>query len=220
MLDWAWMGSHLPALAYRLSQHLYLAAIALTVGFLVSFAIGIAAVRWRRLYPPATAFSGFLYTIPSLALYAAFVPITGIRSVATVEIPLVMYTLVILVRNVVAGFDAVPADVLEAADGMGYSRLRRLWRVELPLAVPLMIAGLRVASVSTIGLVTITALVSSAWGGLGFFILEGYSRFFPTEIYFGAVPSIVLALAADRAFVWLQGRLTPWSGAGLLTEAA
>lgn len=213
MLDWGWMGDHLPALADRLGQHLYLAVIALAVGFAVSFAIGVAASRWRPLYPPATALSGFLYTIPSLALYAAFVPITGIRSIATVEIPLVLYTLVILVRNVVAGFDAVPADVLEAAEGMGYSRFRRLWEIEIPLAVPLMIAGLRIASVSTIGLVTITATVSSAWGGLGFFILEGGSRFFPTEVYFGAVPSILLALAADRFFVWVQARLTPWAHA-------
>lgn len=211
MLDWGWMGDHLPALVDRLGQHLYLTAIALAVGFAISFAIGVSSVRWRVFYPPATAIAGFFYTIPSLALYAAFVPITGIRSVATVEIPLVMYTLVILVRNVVAGFDAVPPDVFEAADGMGYSRLRRLWQIELPLAVPLMIAGLRVASVSTIGLVTITATVSSAWGGLGFFILEGGSRFFPTEVYFGAVPSILLALAADRFFVFVQGRLTPWS---------
>ncbi len=213
MLDFGWMGDHLPALVDRLGQHLYLAAIALAVGFALSFAIGVAASRWRGLYPPATALAGFLYTIPSLALYAAFVPITGIRSIATVEIPLVMYTQVILVRNIVAGFDAVPADVLEAAEGMGYSRFRRLWQIELPLAVPLMIAGLRIASVSTIGLVTITATVSNAWGGLGFFILEGGSRFFPTEVYFGAVPSIILALAADRLFLWLQRRLTPWSHA-------
>ena len=122
-----------------------------------------------------------------------------------------MYTLVILVRNIVAGFDAVPADVLEAADGMGYDRRERLRRIELPLAIPLIIAGLRLASVSTIGLVTITATLGDAFGGLGFFIFEGYNREFPTEILVGAVPSILLAIAIDVPFVRVQRRLTPWA---------
>ena len=137
--------------------------------------------------------AGILYTIPSLALFAALVPITGL-SVFTAIVPLVLYTILILVRNIVAGFDAVPADVLEAADGMGYARGRRLRDVELPLAVPLIVAGLRVATVSTIGLVTITGTIGDRFGGLGFFILEGWRHRFPTEILFGAVPSMLLAV--------------------------
>lgn len=211
MLDWAWIADHLPQLAFRTGQHLYLAAIALAVGFAISFVLGVVAARWRRVYLPAAIAAGIVFTIPSLALFAAFVPITGL-SILTAEIPLVLYTLVILLRNVVAGFDAVPADVREAADGMGFRRGRRLVRVELPLAVPLIIAGLRVASVSTIGLVSITAVLGDALGGLGFFIYEGMNRFFPTEIYAGAVPVIVLALLADRFFLWLQHRVTPWAG--------
>ena len=157
---------------------------------------------------------------PQLAVFAALVPITGL-SILTAEVPLVMYTLVILLRNVVAGFDATPPDVLEAADGMGFRRPLRLRQVELPLAVPLMVAGLRVASVSTIGLVTITGTISSAFGGLGFFIFEGYQRGFPTEIYVGAIPSIVLALAADILFVRIQRRITPWTHPPTpVTEAA
>ncbi len=122
-----------------------------------------------------------------------------------------MYTLVILVRNIVAGFDAAPADVLEAADGMGYGRRQRFLRIDLPLSVPLIVAGLRLASVSTIGLVTISATLGNSFGGLGFFILEGYHRAFPTEILAGAVPSILLAFAVDVAFVRIERRLTPWS---------
>lgn len=210
MLDWGWLADHLPQLAFRTGQHLYLAALALAVGFLISFVLGVAATRWRPLYLPTAIFAGMVFTIPSLALFAAFVPVTGL-SILTAEIPLVLYTLVILLRNVVAGFDAVPADVLEAADGMGFGPWTRLVRVELPLAVPLIIAGLRVASVSTIGLVSITAVLGDALGGLGFFVFEGMNRFFQTEIYAGAIPIIVLALLADRFFLWLQHRVTPWT---------
>ncbi len=210
MIDWGWLVDHLPALAYRTGQHLYLAAIAVVVGLAISFALGVAAVRIRGLYLPAAIATGLVYTIPSLALFAAMVPIIGL-SLLTAEIPLVLYTLVILFRNVVAGFDAVPPDVDEAADGMGFDGRARLVRVELPLAVPLIVAGLRIATVSTIGLVTITATLGDAFGGLGFFIYEGARRSFPTEIYAGALPTILLALALDRLFVRLQARLTPWS---------
>ena len=219
MLDWGWIGDHLPQLAFRTGQHLYLAALALGVGFVISFVLGVAATRWRRLYLPAAIFAGMVFTIPSLALFAAFVPITGL-TILTAEIPLVLYTLVILLRNVVAGFDAVPMEVREAADGMGFGPWSRLVRVELPLAVPLIIAGLRVASVSTIGLVSITAVLGDALGGLGFFVFEGMNRSFPSEIYAGAVPIIVLALGADRFFLWLQHRATPWTRlAGAPAEA-
>ena len=212
MIDWAWMADHLDDLAARLVQHLYLALIAVVVGFAISFALSVWAVRRRRAYAPITAFGGILYTIPSLALFAALVPITGL-SLLTAEIPLVLYTLLIFVRNTVAGFDAVPRDVLEAADGMGYTSSQRLWRVELPLAMPLIIAGLRVAAVSTIGLVTITGAIGDRFGGLGFFIFEGCRHFFPTEMLFGAVPSILLAVAVDLSLVAVQRRATPWTRA-------
>ncbi len=210
MIDWGWMGDHVDELASRLVQHLYLALIALTVGFVISFGLAILAVRRRRLYPPVTAVAGILYTIPSLAMFAALVPITGL-SLLTAEVPLILYTLLIFVRNIVAGFDAVPAEVIEAADGMGYPRGLRMWRVELPLAVPLIVAGVRVASVSTIGLVTVSGAIGDRFGGLGFFIFEGYRRGFPTEILFGAVPAMVLAVVVDLVLVAVQRRATPWS---------
>jgi osmoprotectant transport system permease protein len=211
MIDWGWLTDHLDALASRTGQHIELTAIALVAGFVISFILAVWSVRRRRVYPPIAGLASVLYTIPSLALFAALVSITGI-SIWTAEVPLVLYTLVIYVRNMVAGFDAVSPDVLEAADAMGLRRLQRLWRVEVPLAVPLIVAGLRIASVSTIGLVTITGILGDRFGGLGFFLFEGYQRAFPTEIWLGAVSSIVLALIADRLFVAIQARLTPWSG--------
>ncbi|MCI0582918.1 MAG: ABC transporter permease subunit, partial [Chloroflexi bacterium] len=135
MIDWTWIADHLPAIGGRALQHLELAAIAVGIGFVVSLGLAILAVRFRALYPWIAGAAGILYTIPSLALFSAFVPVIGL-SLLTVEIPLVIYTLTIYVRNIVAGIDAVPAEVVEAADGMGYTRFGRLARVELPLAVP------------------------------------------------------------------------------------
>jgi len=219
MIDWGWLAGHLDAIAYRTGQHLYLTALGVGIGFAISFVFALAAARHRVLYPPISALAGIIYTIPSLALFAALISITGF-TVWTAEVPLVMYTLVILVRNIVAGLDGVPGEVLEAADGMGHTRRQRLWRVELPLALPLIVAGLRLATVSTIGLVTITATISDAFGGLGYFILDGYHRTFPTEMYVGALPSILLALGADFLFVRAQRRVTPWAQARALEATA
>jgi osmoprotectant transport system permease protein len=210
VIDWGWIGDHLGAVLSRTLQHLELAAIAVAFGFAISFGLAVLVQSRRSTYPVISGLAGVLYTIPSLAVFAALVSVTGL-TIYTAEIPLIMYTLVILVRNIVAGFDATPADVLDAADGMGYNRRERFQRIVLPLSVPLIIAGLRLASVSTIGLVTITALLGDSFGGLGFFIFEGYNRFFPTEILAGAIPSILLAVAVDVVFVRVQRRLTPWA---------
>lgn len=211
MIDWGWMADHLDELAFRTLQHLYLTAIAVIAGFAISFVLAVWSVRRRAVYPPIAALAGVLYTIPSLALFAALVPVTGLRSIVTAEFPLVAYTLLIFIRNIVSGFDAVPRDVLEAADGMGYTPRRRLWLVELPLALPLVIAGIRLATVSTIGLVTITGILGDGLGGLGFFIFEAYRHTFLTETLFGAVPLMLLAVVADVVLVRVQRRLTPWS---------
>jgi len=210
VIDWGWVGDHLGAMLGRTVQHLELAAIAVAFGFAISFGLALLVISYRRTYPLINGIAGILYTIPSLAVFAALVSITGL-SIYTAEIPLIAYTLVILVRSIVAGFDSVPRDVLEAADGMGYDRRERFRRIVLPLSVPLMVAGLRLASVSSIGLVTISATLGASFGGLGFFIFEGYHREFPTEILVGAVPSIVLAIVVDIAFVRVQRRLTPWA---------
>ncbi len=209
LIDWSWIAGHLPTIAALTLQHAVLTIIAVCAGFAISFGIALWSRRDRRVYGPATAVSGTLYTIPSIALFAVLVPFTGL-TILTVEIPLVTYTLLILIRNIVAGFDSVPADVLEAADGMGYTGRERLRRVELPLAVPLVFAGLRLATVSTVGLVTVGALIGDAWGGLGVLINEGLQTFFPTKVYVGAILSIALAFAADIALVRTQRRATPW----------
>lgn len=212
-VDLAWIVDHLDELAYRTFQHLLLASIAVGIGFLISFFLAVIAVRRRAAYAPILAFSDVLYTIPSLALFAVLISVTGI-TLLTVEIPLVMYTLVIFVRNIAAGFDSVPTEVIGAADGLGYTSSQRLWRVEVPLALPLIIAGLRLAAVSTIGLVTVTSILGDSFGGLGFFILEGYRRSFPTELYFGAIPSILLAFLVDALLVRMERSITPWAPSG------
>lgn len=208
-MEISWLFDHLDELGLRTLQHFGLAALAVGVGFVLSMALSILAVRVRLTMGPIVTLTGIFYTIPSLALFAALVPLTGL-SLLTAEVPLVLYTLLIFVRNISAGLEGVPADVLEAADGMGYPRRTRLLRVELPLAVPLIVAGVRLASVSTIGLVTISGILGDRFGGLGFFIFEGYRRSFPTEIIAGAVPSVILALLVDRLLVVLGARLTPW----------
>lgn len=212
-LDVEWLTSHLDEIAYRTFQHLVLAGLAVAIGFLISFGLAIVAVRRRSAAGPILAISDLLYTIPSLVLFAVLISVTGI-SLLTVEIPLVAYTLTIFVRNISVGLNSIPADVLEAANGLGYTANQRLWRVEVPLALPLIVAGLRLATVSTIGLVTVTAIMGDSFGGLGFFILEGYRRSFPIELYVGAVPSILLAFAADALLVRLQRTMTPWSASG------
>ena len=213
MIDWGWVGDHLDDLVYRTIQHLVLTGIAVVAGFAFSFGLALWSMRRRSVYGPIIALTGIAYTIPSVAMIALLVPITGL-SIVTAEVPLILYSLLIFVRNIVAGFDSVPSNVLEAADGMGYPRDRRLWRVELPLAIPLVAAGVRLATVSTIGLVTITAILGDRFGGLGFFILEGYRHSFPTEILFGAIPSILLAVGIDLLIVRGERRLTPWSDPG------
>ena len=212
LIDFDWILSHLDDILIRTLQHIQLTAIPIAIGFVISLGLSVWAVRKPSVYPPMTAMTGLLYTIPSLAAFAFLRPIFGL-SLLTAVIPLTTYTLLILVRNNVAGFQSVPVEVLEAAEGMGYTRRERLRRVELPLAVPLMITGLRLASVTTIGLATVAAILGDSFGGLGQFITEGLQTLFPTKIYVGAVVSVALAFAADFAFIQLERRLTPWARA-------
>ncbi len=219
LVRWDWVGAHIGPILDRLGQHLYLAVIAVSIGFAISFGLAAVAIRRRRLYPLVTLIATAVYTIPSYALFATLVVFSGL-SIVTAEVPLVLYTFILLVPNIVAGFDSVPQDVLDAADGMGYTAGQRWWRVELPLAVPLVVAGLRLAAVSTIGLVTVSAILGDRFGGLGYYILEGYHRTFPTEILVGGLLSIALAVAADLGFVLLQRLLTPWAAARLAPGVA
>jgi osmoprotectant transport system permease protein len=210
VIDWDWAASHLDDLGWRTLQHLLFTGIAVGVGFGISLGLAIMALRRRRLRGVIVTASGVLYTIPSLALFAALVPITGL-SILTAEIPLILYTLLIFLRNILAGLDGVAPEVIEGADAMGYTGRSRLARVELPLALPLVVAGVRLATVSTIGLVTVSGILGDRFGGLGFFIFEGYAHVFPTEVLFGAVPSVVLAIVMDVLLQRAQRHLTPWA---------
>jgi osmoprotectant transport system permease protein len=212
LVRWDWIFAHTGPILDRVGQHLYLAVLAVAIGFAISFVLAAIAIRRRRLYPLVTLLATAVYTIPSFAMFAALVVVTGL-STFTAEVPLVLYTFVLLVPNIVAGFDSVPQDVLDAADGMGYTAGQRWWRVELPLAIPLVVSGLRLATVSTIGLVTVSAILGNQFGGLGYYILDGYHRTFTTEILVGGLLSIALAVLADFGFVLLQRLLTPWSAA-------
>lgn len=209
LIDWEWIFTHLDDIALRLYQHIQLTLIPVALGFAIALGLAIWAIRRPAVYAPMTAINGILYTIPSIAAFAIVRPIFGL-SLLTAIIPLTTYTLLILVRNNVSGLQAVPTDAVEAAHGMGYTDRQRLRRVELPLAIPLMITGLRLATVTTVGLATVASILGDSFGGLGQFITEGLQTLFPTKIYVGAVLSVALAFAFDTGFVRLERRLTPW----------
>jgi osmoprotectant transport system permease protein len=207
-VNWDWLYAHIPLILDALQQHVILTAVAVIIGLAIALPLGIAAHRWRWLRNPVLTAFGILYTIPSIALFAALVPYTGLTQ-TTAEIGLISYTLLILARNVVVGLEAVPAEVLDAADGMGYRPMARLFRIELPLALPAIMAGIRVATVTTIGLVTITAVIGE--GGLGQLILQGLIESFHTPLVVATVLSILLALVADLLLAGAQRLAVPWS---------
>ena len=208
---WSWVHDHWgDTLQPALLQHLKLAVIAVVIGFVIAFASALVAKHYRKLDQPIGLFTDFLYTIPSLALFQQLVPLTGL-TVTTVEVALVAYTLLILYRNILEGFRAVPEEVLESARGMGLTPRQVLWRVELPLAVPAIVGGLRIAVVSTISIATIAAfLLPKGLGNPIFFALKAPSPF-KTEIYAAGALAVGLALACDAALVALRRALAPWS---------
>jgi osmoprotectant transport system permease protein len=195
-------------LTSALSQHLQITAWSLVVGILIAFPLALLARRLPRLQGLVLGASTMIYTIPSLALFPFLVPFTGI-SMKTVVIGLALYALTILVRSMLAGLNGVPEDVRESARGLGYGRMRLLFRVELPLALPVIMAGLRVATVSTVALTTIGALVS--YGGLGNLIQNGVQTDFKAEILAASVLCVVLAVSLDAVIVGAQWLATPWT---------
>jgi osmoprotectant transport system permease protein len=212
IFDFGWVAGHLGQVWERIVQHLQLTVIPLSLGIVIALVLAVIALRRPITYGPVTLVTGILYTIPSLAAFAVLRPIFGL-SLLTAIIPLTTYTLLILFRNFTAGFNAVPAEILEAAEGMGYTRRQRFFRVELPLSVPLIIAGIRLASVTTIGLATVAAVLGDAFGGLGQLITEGIQTFFPTKYLLGAILSVILAFGADFLFVRFERLVTPWAHA-------
>jgi osmoprotectant transport system permease protein len=203
-----WFTSRGSEIEAATRQHVTLTAVAVGIGLVLALPLAVLAHRRPLLRTPVLGIAGAIYTVPSLALFAVLVPFTGLTA-TTVEIGLVAYTLLILIRNVLVGLDGIPADVIDAARGMGYGEGRLLWRVELPLALPAILAGVRIATVSTIALVTIGAEVSN--GGLGRLILQGFQDDYRAEAFGASVLCVALAVVADALLLGVQRLLTPWA---------
>jgi osmoprotectant transport system permease protein len=209
---WGWFKQNWgPILWPALRQHIVLVLIVVAIGFAVSMALALLAHRYRVAEQPVIWFTSFLYTIPSLAFFELLVPVPGLGLTRTTAIVvLVSYSLLILFRNILTGLRSAPPEVLDAARGMGMNRSQMLWRVELPLAMPATIAGLRIATVSTVALGTLAALVDNS--GLGVPIFSGIADSnFKTELIAAGGLAVLLALAADGLLVGAQRWLTPWS---------
>jgi osmoprotectant transport system permease protein len=209
LVQWAWVSSNEGAILSLLGQHVELTAIAVAVGFAIALPLGVAAWRFRPLRSPLIGAAGMLYVVPSIALLSLVAPLTGFFSITTAEVALVSYTLLILLRNTVAGLDAVPPEVHEAARSMGYSAFQQLLRVQLPIAFPSVLAGVRVATVTVVGLVNVTALLGQ--GGLGQLIIQGFTEDFNTPIVVGLVLSVLLAGVADAILVVAERVSLPWA---------
>ncbi len=204
-----YVRSNSDAILAAVQQHVTLTVQAVAIGLLVAMPLALLAHRFRWLAAPTLGLTGALYTIPSLALFAFLAPYTGLGQ-RTVLIGLVLYALLVLVRNILAGLEGVPAEVVEAARGMGYGRARMLWEVELPVALPTIMAGVRVATVSTVALVTVGVVLGT--GGLGNLLIAGFqNNFYRAEIVTAAALTVALGLGADLALAGLTRLLTPWS---------
>ena len=191
-----WLLRNWDQVAVALGQHVAIALTALVIAFAIALPIGIWAARNRRVYAAAIAVAGFLYTIPTLAFLALLIPLAGLGRTNAI-IAMVAFALLALIRNVATGLREVPADVVDAARGMGMSARQMLWRVELPLALPVIVAGLRIATVTVISVTTVGAYVNA--GGLGTLIFNGIATDHAPKIWTGALTACALAVAADLA---------------------
>ncbi|MDB4872519.1 MAG: binding-protein-dependent transport system inner rane component [Gemmatimonadales bacterium] len=210
LVRWNWIGDNLDQIRSNFSDHVVLSIVPVIAGLLISLPVGLLCARWPRIYPPILATTNLLYAVPSIAIIIVLLPFTGLAKI-TVMIPLTFYTLTVLVPSIVDGLSSVPDHVRQAATAMGFDPLRRLIQVELPNAVPVVIAGLRVATVSSISMVTVGTLIGSGNGGLGDFFTDGLQQNFPTPIVVAMVLIVVLALIADGVLLLAQRLLTPWA---------
>jgi osmoprotectant transport system permease protein len=206
-MRWDWLGRNVDVVLADLGEHVQITLVALLLGVVIAFPVGLVAYRWHATYPPILALTQILYTIPSLALFVLLINFVGLGQTPVI-IGLTIYSLVILVRNLVEGLRAVPPEIKDAATGMGYRETRRLLTVELPLALPAIVAGLRVAAVSNISLVSVGALIGT--GGLGQLFIHGFQIDNPIEIWTGIAVTILLALVIDLLIVGGGRMLTPW----------
>ncbi|GAA1757068.1 ABC transporter permease [Luedemannella helvata] len=207
--SWEYIRQNSDSIQAALTQHVQLTVLAIAIAAAIAIPLAIVASRVRWLAGPILSLSGVLYTIPSLALFALLGPLLGL-TVRTALVGLVMYALLAIVRNALTGLRQVPAEVRDAARGMGYGPAQLLWRIDLPLALPGILTGLRIATVSTVALVTVTSIVS--YGGFGMEILTGFNHdFYRPQIMFATLACVTLALTFDLLLVLLGKVLMPWS---------
>ena len=205
---WSWIPSNTSLIWQLTWENLKLGVLSALYGLVLSLPLGIIAARWRWFYPPVLTVVTILYAVPSLALFIALIPAFGLTD-TTVVIGLTVFSLCVILPNVVEGLRGVPGPVRQAATAMGYGPLRRLLTVELPLATPVIIAGLRVGVVSSISLASVGQIIGVS--SLGYLFIDGLQRSFPTEIYVGLFCVIVLALICDLILVGIRRALTPWA---------
>lgn len=209
--DWGWLAENFfedvwPAFI----GHLYLSFVSVGIALVISLPIGILVSRYRKLYTPVLFITGFFFTIPSLALFAILVTVPGIGiGPRAAIIGLVSYSLLVLIRNVVTGIDSVAPETIDAAKGMGLTPAQILFHVELPLALPVIVAGIRIATVTVIGIAVIGGFIAA--GGLGQLIFDGIDRSFPTLVFTGAAMATILAITADVSLLFLERYMRPWA---------
>jgi osmoprotectant transport system permease protein len=202
-----WIVDHFDRYTHPLAQHVALTLTSMAAGFAIAFALALISRNRRWAVAPILGFTGILYTVPSLAAFFLLLPITG-RGTLTAVIALTAYTLQIIFRNIVTGLDNVPADAKDAGRGMGLTDRQLLWRVELPLALPDIVAGLRIASTTTVGLATLAVFAGA--GGLGSEIVAGSNITFKTGVVAAGGLAVLLAVALDVILLAVQRLLSPW----------
>lgn len=206
-MDWSWIPQNAGQIGQLTVANVVLGVVPSLLGLVISLPLGIACVRWRVVFPPVLSGTSVLYALPSLALFVVLIPWTGLTD-TTVIIVLTLFSLCVIVPNVVDGLRTVPEPVRQSATAMGFGPLRRLIQVELPLAIPVVTAGLRIAVVSSISLASVGQLIGVS--SLGYLFIDGYQRDFPTEIIVGIVLIVALAVACDLVLVVARWLLTPW----------
>jgi osmoprotectant transport system permease protein len=204
---WSWIGDNAALIRHLTWENAKLGVLPALYGLIISLPLGVIAARWRWFYPPVLTVINIVYAVPSLALFIALIPAFGLTD-TTVIIALTAFSLCVILPNVVAGLRGVPSSATQAATAMGYGPLRRLLTVELPLAIPVIIAGVRVGVVSGISLASVGQLIGVS--SLGYLFIDGLQRSFPTEIYVGLVLVIVLALVCDVLLIGARRVMTPW----------
>ncbi|WP_354643147.1 ABC transporter permease [Kitasatospora camelliae] len=212
LVRWRWIGDHLGYLGGLTADHAVIALVPVLIALLIAVPLGLLCARHPRLYQPLAALFNVVYALPALAVFVVLIPYTGLATRATVMVPLTCYALAVLLPATVDGLRAVPESVRQAATALGYGPWHRLAAVELPASVPQLVAGVRVAAVSSISLAAVGALVGR--GGLGYLFLDGFQRTFPTPVLAGIALVALLALVADLVLVAAGRLLAPWAGGG------